>query len=110
MSVMRNLTTTHRLQALSVPEITDEFERLALEYARGLKFRGGKLRQGHVLNAAVLHFLSLPEAERGRIVRENLARLEALLDDDGPDAIGGPDGTFGAGGPASPAKGRKRRA
>jgi hypothetical protein len=79
---MRSLTSTHRLQALSVPEITDEIERLVMRYGREVKFQGRKLRPGPLLNAIVLHFIRLPEAEQAHIIAGAVRELEALLADD----------------------------
>jgi hypothetical protein len=111
MNAMRNLTTTHRLQALSVPEVTDRLEDLLHRVGRTLKFRGHKLRPGHVLNAVVLHFLSQSEEEQDRALAGSLSRLEAILGDDGPRAAADarPDIGFAteAGAPAAKKSRRK---
>lgn len=76
----RDLTDSYKLQTPSIPEIKDAFDGAAKQIARGVAFRGRKLRPGPLLNAVVLHFLSLDEAERVRIAVENLAILETLLE------------------------------
>jgi hypothetical protein len=79
---MRSLSDKYRLQALSLPEITDEIEELTRRIVkRGVEFQERKLRPGPLLNAIVLHFLGFPAEEQERIAVESLARLEALLSD-----------------------------
>lgn len=83
--------------------------------ARGVQFRGRKLRPGPVLNAIVLHFLSMPIDEQERITREYLARYERLLESDEPVKLAevvAPRREVAQGvpvaGPAPPSRGRKR--
>jgi hypothetical protein len=79
MAGMRPLTSDNRLQALSVPEITEAFEDAAVAISRVHEFNGRKLKPGPLLNAIVLRFLEMDEGERGAFAGESLARLELLL-------------------------------
>lgn len=79
MAGMRSLTRDHRLQALSVADITEPFEDAALALGRVYEFNGRKLKAGPLLNAVVLRFLEMSEAERSAFAAEYLARLEARL-------------------------------
>jgi hypothetical protein len=83
---MRALSHTHRLSALSIPEVREAIDLLTLVYARKRKFHGHTLKTGPLLNAIVLQFLDLPEAERQRFAFEGLSKLEALLADEAPPA------------------------
>src|SRR5262245_19885370 len=76
---MRALTRQHRLQALSVSEITDRFEDVAVAIGRVQAFQGRKAKAGPLLNAMVLWFLGLPEPAQLALATEYLARLEVLL-------------------------------
>src|SRR4051812_33998384 len=77
---MRSLTSEYRLQALSVPDVTEPFERCVLDMARSEVFLGRKLKPGPVLNALVMHFLDMQATERDRIVGRYLRKLETVLD------------------------------
>lgn len=79
MTGMRPLTRDHRLQALSVADITEPFEDAALALGRVHEFNGRKLKAGPLLNAVVLRFLEMDEAERSAFAAEYLARLEVRL-------------------------------
>lgn len=76
---MRNLTTKHRLQGLSVRELVREFDVAATEVGTEKDFLGRKLKPGPLLNALVLHFLSLDKESRLRFGNVWVARLELYL-------------------------------
>jgi hypothetical protein len=78
---MRRFGKTYRLQADSVPEVAGDFEKAVLRLAHDVRFQGRKLRPGPALNALVLWFVELPEAERERVARDAIRRLEAVMDD-----------------------------
>lgn len=80
----REPSDSHKIQAQSVPETKDAFDAVAKQIARTVAFRGRKLRGGPLLNAIVIHFLGLTEAERENIAVEGLAIYEALLEHDDP--------------------------
>jgi hypothetical protein len=87
MPPMRQFTKTHRLQALSIPEITEELEQLVLTYGRSIRFRGRtKLKLSHAINAAVVLLLEAPEPTRQEAFRRALNRLESLMAEDVEDS------------------------
>lgn len=74
----------NRIQGLSIPEIKDGLARVLLRVSRDVKFRERKLRAGPMLNAVVVHFLTLDEASQDAIVADGLKRFEELLSHDEP--------------------------
>lgn len=80
----RDPTSENKIQAHSIAEIKDGFDADSKRLARRVKFRSRKLRPGPLLNAVVLHYLSLAEQERERIATDFLAVYETLLEHDDP--------------------------
>jgi hypothetical protein len=80
---MKRFTRKYRLQADSLPEITGEFDEIATRMARSVTFDGGKLRNGHLLNALVLWFNELKPKERESIAMTAISRLEKAMEEDG---------------------------
>jgi hypothetical protein len=90
MPAMRNFVKSHRLQAWSTPEITETVDQLVLDYGKGdkpVRFRGAKLANTHLINAAVAALISLPEPERREGFVRALGCLEAIMAED-DDAAG----------------------
>jgi hypothetical protein len=87
MTGMRALTRDHRLQALSVPDITEPFEDAAIALSRVFEFNGRKLKAGPLLNAIVMRFLEMSEKEQAEFAGEYLARLELLLAEDDNERV-----------------------
>jgi len=82
---MRDPSKSHSLIAPSIEEIHGALvHEAAPRIGRRAKFRGRKLYPGPLLNAIVLHFLSLPHSRQQEIAQEYLARYEALLRRDEP--------------------------
>lgn len=82
---MRHPSKSHTLIAPSIEEIQEWLVHGATpRIGRKVKFRGRKLYPGPLLNAIVLHFLSLPHGRQIEIAEEYLRRYEALLDLDEP--------------------------
>ena len=81
MSAMRDLRREHRLTARSLPELIGWIEEALLRHRlKHFKFRGRKLSGEAVVNAALLHFLSQSEDEQAAILKDQLVRLEQMLD------------------------------
>lgn len=76
---MRSLTYKHRLQAQSVPEITEEIERLTMIHSRKFRFKNRRLKPGPVMNALAAVFIDLSAEEQEQILRRGLDRLEGIL-------------------------------
>jgi hypothetical protein len=85
MGNMRSLTYDFRLQALSLPEIVAAIEGAATDLG-AVKLNGRKLKAGPLINAIVLHFLSLDDAGREAMARAGVERLQALMRLDEPSA------------------------
>lgn len=73
---------TYRLTARSLPEIVMQVEACVsrLGATRKVTFRGRKFSTEAMINAVLLHCLSLPEAEQERLLAESTARYEAMID------------------------------
>ena len=69
---------SEKIQAPSLPEINDAFESFRKNYGR--KPGNKAVTRGHFLNAIVLHFLTLPEAEQEWATTAGAARYQELLD------------------------------
>lgn len=80
----REPSDSEKVQAPSVAEIKDAFAIAQKRLARKVSFRGRKMGVGPLLNAVVIHFLSLPEDEQERIAGAGVARYEELLGLDDP--------------------------
>lgn len=75
---------TNRIQFPSIPELKDGMTNTVNRLARKVKFRGRKLRPGPLMNALVLHYLTLPEEEQIAIAATSIERYESLLQSDEP--------------------------
>lgn len=83
-AMSREPDMANRIQGLSIPEIKDGLARVLLRVSRDVKFRGRKLRAGPMLNAVVVHFLTLDEASQDAIIAGGLRAFEELLSHDEP--------------------------
>lgn len=79
---MRDLRREHRLTARSLPELIAWVEQALSRYgsSRRVTFRGRKLSIEAIVNASLLHMLSLPDDEQERILGESIGKLEKMLD------------------------------
>lgn len=79
---MRDLRREHRLTARSLPELIRWVEETLSRYgsSRRVTFRGRKLSLEAIVNASLLHLMSLPEDEQERVLGASIARLEGMLD------------------------------
>lgn len=111
MPLMRDLQRQHRITARSVPEVIGPMERALSFYgeSRSITFRGRKLSNEAFINAAILHMVSLPEAEQERALAAALGRLEAILVDDGEAPLEGVPGVGGVAEDVSEQLAPKRR-
>jgi hypothetical protein len=93
-AMSREPSTDHKIQFPSIAELKDGLAALTNRLARRLKFRGRKLKPGPVMNALLVHFMTLPEDEQARIIEGGLKRYEALLEYDTPrdDLVSVPPG------------------
>jgi hypothetical protein len=82
---MRSFTKKDRMQADSLPEIRRALEHMAFQY-RDQRVGNRPASEGHILNAAILILMAMPEAERERSAREALRWLDSLLSVDDPTA------------------------
>lgn len=79
---MRDLRREHRLTARSLPELIRWVEETLSRYgsSRKVTFRGRKLSLEAIVNASLLHLMSLPEVEQERVLNESIGKLERMLD------------------------------
>ena len=79
---MRDLRREHRLTARSVPELSRWVEETLSRYgsSRKVTFRGRKLSLEAIVNASLLHLMSLPEDEQERVLGASIAKLEGMLE------------------------------
>lgn len=90
MTCMRNPTHDEKIQAQSIAEIKDALDRERRRLARlkdKVRFRRRVVSAGTLLNAVILNFLEMPQAEREEIARRGLASYEARLQSDDPTEI-----------------------
>jgi hypothetical protein len=95
MSAPPTFPGTHRLNSRTLASTADRLE-LAVNAARraGVQFRGRKIGAEALINAAVMTFLDLSEAERADILRSYLPQIEAELEaqpdasSDAPQVVG----------------------
>lgn len=76
---MRRFDKTYRLQGDSLQAIAGALDEFAVRIAGEIKYKKRKIKSGPFLNALVLWFLSHDEAERKRIAKDAVARLEAFM-------------------------------
>lgn len=79
---MRDLRREHRLTARSLPELIRWVEETLSRYgsSRKVTFRGRKLSLEAIVNASLLHLMSLPEDEQERVLGASIAKLEGMLE------------------------------
>jgi hypothetical protein len=84
MPVMRKLHKDYRMQADSLEEIRRGLDRIAFEYD-GPKVGSRSVSEGHVINAALLTLMAMPEDRRKRALDEAFAKMNALMALDEPE-------------------------
>lgn len=87
MIAMRELTKQEQLSFWSTPEVRAFVGQVVYEaqHVLKLRFRGGKPKQQHVLNAVLWWLSRQPDSVRSRALREGMAEFQAMLDgDDAP--------------------------
>lgn len=82
--VMRKLHKEYRMQADSLEEIRRGLDRMAFEYD-GPKVGSRSVSEGHVINAAILTLMAMPQDQRERALEEAFAKMNALMAIDEPD-------------------------
>jgi hypothetical protein len=80
---MRKLTKKSRFQADSLPEIRGGLDLLAFELKEE-RVGSRPVSEGHVVNAAVLILLAMPEDQRRRLAIEAFQKMNVLLSLDMP--------------------------
>ena len=72
----------------SVVRLTEDAVRDLVDNAPQVRFRGRKLSNEALVNAATFYVASLPKAQRAAIVAQAIARIEKLLESEGEWAPG----------------------
>lgn len=86
---MREFSDKPRFTVRTIPEIHEKVSVLVSRFrTRGFKLAGSWSREAMV-NAVFLEFDALPPADQAAFLRRGLARLEALLGEEGPAEEGG---------------------
>lgn len=82
-TAMRSLSTSHRLQGFSLPEILRQWEGTCINLGAGVTVNGRKLKPGPMLNALVLAFIhDLSPEQQWDLARKGVERLEAMMAND----------------------------
>lgn len=76
---MRKFTREEKLQADSREEIARCFKGAVLRLESKVKFDRRKLRPGPFLNAMVIHFLEMTEADQEQFGQQVVAQMEQFL-------------------------------
>src|SRR3954463_9234838 len=79
MPPMRNLTKASRMQADSLPEIRAGLNAMAFFDAKGHDVGNRPASQGHVINAALLALMAMPERDRKGLLARAFAALNDLM-------------------------------
>jgi hypothetical protein len=79
MSGFRSLSSNHRLQGFSLPEVVGDFEQESIRLSRSMTVNGRRLKPGPLINALVIEFLSLPADSRTVMAARGLAKLEHMM-------------------------------
>ncbi|WP_165253528.1 hypothetical protein [Paludisphaera soli] len=81
-AMSRDPDDKEKIQAPSAAEVKDAFVVAQKRLARKVTFRGKKMGAGPLLNALVIHFLSLDETAQERIAAIGVAKYEQILESD----------------------------
>lgn len=73
----------YKVQAPSLPEIAAAFDELHGPLRSRVRFQGSVLTRGALINAVMIHFLSLDADAQRRIVETGVTRYEEMLESDG---------------------------
>lgn len=73
----------HKVQAPSLPEIAAAFDELHGALRSRVRFQGSVLTRGALVNAVMIHFLSLDADTQRRIIEAGASRYEEMLESDG---------------------------
>lgn len=86
MLAMRELTKQDQVSFWSSPDVRAAIGQLLGEAQNvlGLRFRGQKVKQQHVINAVLYWLATRPDDERQRALREGLEFLESALAHEAP--------------------------
>lgn len=80
---MRTLSKKSRMQADSLPEIRRGLEKMAYDFkAEGHRVGNRPVSEGHIINAAVLVILAMPESQRATSVIMAFEKMNELLASD----------------------------
>jgi hypothetical protein len=83
MICMRDLTDEYKLSVRSAGEVFEAVTAMVSRFRTTgeVQFRG-KLTREALVNAVLLHLEALPHAEKVRVLRDGMRRLEAILNDE----------------------------
>jgi hypothetical protein len=83
MICMRDLTDEYKLSVRSAGEVFEAVTAMVSRFRTTgeVQFRG-KLTREALVNAVLLHLEALPHAEKVRVLRDGMQRLEAILNDE----------------------------